>query len=129
MRWVLLRLPLCSADSHHWRRRDWAFYAFLAGVILLAGGVFLIVSTVIVLSDDSESVVPIAVGDALVLASSSMGFLGFVIMVASLGAYAILTIRSIQNRHFGRETFTLTGVAPEFAEAYRVQRRDRGALA
>ena len=120
MRRANLHLPLCSADQNHWRRRDWAFYAFLAGVLLLASGVLLIVCTVAVLSDDRERMVPIAAGDALFLTSSSMCFLGFVIMVASLAAYVILTTRSIQIRHLGHETITLTRMAPEFAEAYRV---------
>jgi hypothetical protein len=68
------------------------------------------------------------VADALFLSGSGLYLLGLIVVVVSLAAYITLTIRSIQIRRFGREAVTLKRVAPEFAEAYRVRRRDRGAL-
>jgi hypothetical protein len=120
---VFLRLPLCSADKNHWRRRNLAFYGVMAGLAAVALGILLCV--LFVTAEFDPRTFPVAIFDLLFLIASSVYLLGIAIVVVCLTAYVLLTIRTVQIRRLGRETVTLKRVAPEFAEAYRIHRSGR----
>ena len=118
IRWwrvIYLRLPLCGSDKNHWRWRTWTVLASYLGLFLCLIG-FLAAKPM----GGRPSATP--AGLVALVTVYACGF-GLLLFLGCVGDYLILLIRGVHIRRHGRETVTLSHVAPEFIEAYRVHRQ------
>ena len=110
---VVLRLPLCSRHEDHWRWRGRAWAGILIGSLMLALSIAGVVATV---SLDFRGVATLL----LMMIVISAEIVAAVTFFGSAILYAVLSLSGIRIKRLGARTVTLTRVAPEFREAYRL---------